>query len=223
MLTCPHCAAEHGLGTGQRCQDASQQNSSCVYRRRCQGKRRCLQLLSVPSITPGFQCCLQRKWGQRCLLCWSSACGCEHWNCRSTTVVAIPLLDCIVILQLADCCSTSLHALKPNPFLLQEGAEGKIAAGALLGAYEATRFKSKVKAVTTLEQVEVLVPPKVDVAAGQKAVDHAVAMAKGALLTRCVSREVRAVEELVMAGSLPMHARHTHTQNAPDSGSFRKC
>lgn len=111
-----------------------------------------------------------------------------------------------------------LACTKPDALLLQEGAEGKIAAGALLGAYEATRFKSKVKPVTTLEQMEVIVPPTVDVAAGQQAVDHAVAMAKGALLTRCVSGVVRAV----MAGCLPMHARHPHMQYAPHSNSFRK-
>ena len=88
-------------------------------------------------------------------------------------------------------CDWQIICMQSSPRLLQEGAEGKIAAGALLGAYEATRFKSKVKPVTTLEQVEVIVPPAADVAAGQKAADHAVAMAKGALLTRCVSGVAR--------------------------------
>ena len=46
-------------------------------------------------------------------------------------------------------------------------------------------------------------PPTADATAGQKAADHAVAMAKGALLTRWVSGVARAV----MAGeNLPMHA-----------------
>ena len=49
--TCLYCAAELGLGAGQRCQDAPQQDSGRVHCRRCQGKWGCLQLLYVPSNT----------------------------------------------------------------------------------------------------------------------------------------------------------------------------
>ena len=48
---------------------------------------------------------------------------------------SIHLFDYSFKVRLAGCC-TSLHALDPDALLLQEeGAEGKIAAGARFGAY----------------------------------------------------------------------------------------
>lgn len=66
--------------------------------------------------------------------------------------------------------------------VLQAEAAGRVASGSLLGGYEATRFKSKPKPVTPLENIEILVQQGDNSA--QKHVDRAVAMAKGALLTR---------------------------------------
>lgn len=65
---------------------------------------------------------------------------------------------------------------------LQAAAAGKLAAGVLTGAYEATRFKAK-PTLSTLESLAVLTPG--DAGAAEAAIATAAGLAAGTMLTRC--------------------------------------
>jgi hypothetical protein len=64
---------------------------------------------------------------------------------------------------------------------LQAAAAGKLAAGVLTGAYEATRFKAK-PTLSKLESLAVLTPG--DAKAAESAIATAAGMAAGTMLTR---------------------------------------
>lgn len=66
----------------------------------------------------------------------------------------------------------------------QAAAAGKVVAGLLTGAYEATRFKAKPK-LSKLESLAVLTPGAGN--AAQSAIDTAAGLAAGTTLTRCAS------------------------------------